>query len=158
MRNAGGACTKLWQQIWWVEAKNHCGWEAQSKATGFLLILGCSKLSHAWQVASPEWPWWVCNIHISTCTATYSWPPTSQHQESFGLVRYLLQEKLESLLLNRQSKTKNILMERKEEISIQGSVPGISLQQGCCHLFSENKIIVLSPCIAINHLKHTRIY
>jgi len=36
-----------------------------------------------------------------------------------------------------QSKTENILMERKEEISIQGSVHGISLQQGCCHLFSE---------------------
>lgn len=82
---------------------------------------------------------WVHNVHISTCPAPHRWQPTGQHLEPSGLWRYL-QEKLESLLLNRQSKTENTLMERKEEISIQGSVPGINLQQACCHIYSENKI------------------
>lgn len=136
MHNAGGVCTKLWQKIRWAETNGHCGWKAQNKVTGFLLILGCRKMSHAWQVASPAWPWWVCDMHTNTCTAVPHWQPTGcQHQEPFGLVGYLLQEKLESLLLDRQSKTKSILMERKEEIDVQGSFPGINLQQGYSHFF-----------------------
>lgn len=83
------------------------------------------------QVASPAWPWWVCDMHTNTCTAVHYGQPGANTR----LGGYLLQEKLESLLLDRQSKTESILMEKKEEIDIRGSFPGISLQQGCCHVF-----------------------
>lgn len=71
-------------------------------------------------------------MHTNTCTAVHYGQPGANTR----LVGYLLQEKLESLLLDRQSKTESILMEKKEEIDIRGSFPGISLQQGCCHIFS----------------------
>lgn len=96
------------------------------------MILGCSKLSSGFSsMAMVGVRHAYKHLHSSASLTT-----RSQHQELFGLVGYLLQEKLESLLLDRQSKTESILMEKKEEIDIQGSFPGISLQQGCCHIFS----------------------
>lgn len=87
VHNAGGICTKLWQQVWWTEARGHCGWRAQSKVTGFLLILECDKLSHAWQVASSEQPWQVCNMHRTPaqyCTADMVPANTKSHLGWWG--------------------------------------------------------------------------
>lgn len=92
----------------------------------------------------------------NTCTVLHCRYGTRQHQKPFGLVGYLLQEKMESLLLNRQSKTECLMMERKEEIGIQDSVPGMSLQHDCCHFFNNNiQIYFLALLFVVKIQKNT---